>query len=191
MRRHAASWVLGVSLFMALAAGTVAVVGPDRTSLAAETREASTPSAAVARQVFDRFQSLAGEWRGRSTKGWDDRMSFQVIASGSAVVQTSLFEAHPGETMLTIYHLDGDRMMLTHYCMAKNQPRLQVSSVDDGGNKVTFSFRDATNLASRDQGHMDRAIFEFQDRDHFTSRWSFYKNGREEWMEDIHYDRVR
>lgn len=157
---------------------------------AGEAKAGPPPNAAV-RQVFERFLSLAGEWRGRSTRGWDDRVTFQVIASGSAVVETSMFEAHPGETMMTIYHLDGDRMMLTHYCVAKNQPRLQVSSVEDGGNRVTFSFRDATNLASRDQGHMDRVVFEFQDHDHFSSRWSFYKNGREDWMEEVHYDRVR
>src|SRR5262245_54766791 len=179
MRRHAARWIQGTILCTAFAAA--APGGP----------HGAAPGGAAARQVFDRFQSLSGEWRGRSSKGWDDRVTFQVIASGSAVVETSLFEAHPGETMLTVYHLDGDRMMLTHYCVAKNQPRLQVSSIEDGGNRVTFSFRDATNLASLDQGHMDRVVFEFLDRDHFSSRWSFYKNGREEWRVEVHYERVR
>src|SRR5262245_3928136 len=149
------------------------------------------PSAVEARRVFDRLRGLAGDWRGRSTKGWEDRMTLQVIAGGSVVMSTSQFEAHPDETMLTTYHLDGDRMMLTHYCVAKNQPRLQVTSIEDQGNRVIFSFRDGTNLPSRDKGHMDQVIYQFQDEDHFTSQWSFFSNGKEDWMEEIHYERIR
>jgi hypothetical protein len=107
------------------------------------------------------------------------------------VVATSEFEAHPNETMMTMYHLDGDRLMLTHYCMAKNQPRLEMTSLAEGGRKAAFTFRDATNLPSQDKGHMHGVVFEFEDEDHFTSRWSFFKNGREDWMEEIHFERIR
>jgi hypothetical protein len=149
------------------------------------------PDPEAAHRIFERFAKLAGEWRGRSTAGWSDRTVFRVIAAGSVVVATSEFEAHPGETMMTMYHLDGDRMMLTHYCVARNQPRLQVSSVDTDLKRVVFTFRDGTNLASRDQGHMDQVVYEFLDEDHFSSRWSFYKEGREDWMEEIHFERIR
>jgi hypothetical protein len=144
-----------------------------------------------ARQVLGRFQALAGEWRGRSTKGWTGEATFEVIAAGSVVVETSRFQAHPDETMMTMYHLDGSKMLLTHYCVAKNQPRLQMTSIEEDGKRVTFRFRDGTNLATRNQGHMDSVKFQFNDPDHFTSQWSFYKDGREEWMEEIHYERIR
>src|SRR5688572_1652919 len=88
--------------------------------------EAGTPLAvpeAQARNLFAKMRSLEGEWNGASTRGWTDRVTFRAIAEGSVVVSTS-FEAHPGETMMTMYHMDGSRLMLTHYCMAKNQPRL-------------------------------------------------------------------
>jgi len=149
-------------------------------------QEAPSPA-----QVFGKFQALAGTWRGRSTKGWTGEASFEVIAAGSVVVETSRFQAHPDETMMTMYHLDGSAMLLTHYCVAKNQPRLQMSSLAEDGKKVTFRFRDGTNLASRNQGHMDSVVYQFEDADHFTSQWSFYKDGREEWMEEIHYERIR
>jgi hypothetical protein len=144
-----------------------------------------------ARQVFAHFQGLAGAWRGRSTKGWTGEALFEVIAAGSVVVETSRFQAHPDETMMTMYHLDGSTMLLTHYCVAKNQPRLEMSSLSEDGKKVTFRFRDGTNLASRNQGHMDSVVYQFEDQDHFTSQWSFYKDGREDWMEEIHYERIR
>jgi hypothetical protein len=169
-------------LILLMAAGGV-VRGADSAAPAGEGVEA--------RQVFQRLQGLAGEWRGRSTKGWTDRSTVRLIAGGSVVVATSEFEAHPNETMMTMYHLDGDRMMLTHYCMAKNQPRLEMTSFADGGRKVAFTFRDATNLPSPDKGHMHGVVFEFQDADHFTSRWSFFKDGREDWMEEIHFERIR
>ena len=149
-------------------------------------QEAPSPA-----QVFGKFQALAGTWKGRSTKGWTGEASFEVIAAGSVVVETSRFQAHPDETMMTMYHLDGSTMLLTHYCVAKNQPRLQMSSLSEDGKKVTFLFRDGTNLASRNQGHMDSVVYQFEDADHFTSQWSFYKDGREEWMEEIHYERIR
>jgi len=138
--------------------------------------------------LFNRLARLEGEWVGTSTKGWSDTSKFTTIAAGSVVVQTS-FDAHPGETMMTMYHLDGPRVMLTHYCVAKNQPRLMATESSSDGRTVTFSFHDATGIASREQGHMDKAVFTFEDEDHFTSRWTWYQGGTERWMEEIRYQR--
>jgi hypothetical protein len=146
----------------------------------------ATPAVAL----FERLRSLEGEWTGTSTKGWTDRTSFRTIAAGSVVVETS-FDAHPGETMMTMYHLDGSRVILTHYCVAKNQPRLVAREIGDEGRSVTFAFLDATGIASRDEGHMDQAIISFQDADHFTSRWSWYEGGADRWMEEIRYERKK
>src|SRR5262245_24402264 len=76
--------------------------------------------AELARAAFDRIKAMAGVWDGRSTKGWEESLRYQVIAGGSVVLETS-FDAHPNEAMATAFHMDGDRLMLTHYCMAKNQ----------------------------------------------------------------------
>jgi hypothetical protein len=79
---------------------------------------------------------------GKSTKGWTDRIEFNLLVGGSAVEERS-FDAHPGETMLTIFHMDGDRLMLTHYCMAKNQPRLLATTISPDGKTIEFTFLDA------------------------------------------------
>jgi hypothetical protein len=136
------------------------------------------------RALYDRFKKLAGVWEGNSTKGWTERETVKVIAGESAVLFES-FDAHPGETMLTLVHMDGDRLMITHYCVAKNQPRLVATSISDDGKTVIFTFLDATNLASRDVGHMDKVKFEFADESHYTSQWTWYQNGHEDWMEKI------
>src|SRR5262245_13006910 len=70
----------------------------------AESRSVSqTPS--PARAAFERFRGLEGNWRGESTRGWSEDVSFRTIAAGSAVLETS-FDAHPDETMVTMFVLD-------------------------------------------------------------------------------------
>jgi hypothetical protein len=135
-------------------------------------------------RAFERFAGLAGDWEGKSTKAWTERLRFQVIAKGSAVLETS-FEAHPGETMATLYSLDAGNLELRHYCVAGNQPHLRATAIEENGRRVTFTFVDGGNLASRDRGHMDKAVFLFEDADHVTSRWTWYQDGKERWLEEI------
>src|SRR4051812_43647541 len=129
-----------------------------------------TAGAFESRRAFQRLLALEGDWEGKSTEGWVDRMSFQKIARGSVLLELSAFEVHPGETMATAHHLDGDRLVLTHYCVAGNQPRLVLSSTREDGSELHFTFLDGTNMTSRDKAHMDQAVIRFVDADHFTSR---------------------
>ena len=145
-------------------------------------------TAAQVQSVYERFRALDGAWTGTSTKGWTDAVTYRTVADGSAVMETSDL-AHEGTTMVTMIHPDGDRLLLTHYCAAHNQPRLQASRVD--GNEVTFTFLDGTNLPSRDTGHMDKVLVRFEDGDHVTARWSWYQDGDEQWMEEVHLTRVK
>ena len=82
------------------------------------------------------------------------------------------------EDMITMFHLDGDRLLLTHYCGAGNQPRMKATASPDG-KTITFDFVDATNLASPQIGHMHRVIFSFPDADHHTEEWIFLQDGKE------------
>jgi hypothetical protein len=147
-----------------------------------------TLDASPASDLFERMKSLAGEWKGKSTKGWTDRMKVDVIAGGS-VVRFVSFDSHPGETMETLMHLDGERLILTHYCIAGNQPRLVATKIAADG--ATFEFLDGTGMASRDAGHMDKVVYDFPDADHFTSRWTWYSKGEERWMEHVEHERIR
>ena len=138
--------------------------------------------------AFERFKALEGSWIGRSTAGWEEGIRVQVIAQGSAVMFTS-FDAHPGETMVTIVTLDGERLRLTHYCVAGNQPRLEATEISADGRRVELGFLDGGNLPSRDHGHMDRVVYELED-DRYSSRWTWYQDGEERWMEAIESRRV-
>jgi len=144
----------------------------------------------ASKQGYGHLKTLEGKWVGTSTKGWKEQIQYSLIAGGSAIEERS-FDAHPGETMLTLFHMDGDRLMLTHYCAAKNQPRLLATNISPDGNTIEFTFLDATNLPSRDKGHMDKAVFHFLDANHFTTRWTWYQDGKEKWLEEITMERLR
>lgn len=145
-------------------------------------------NASPASDLFEKMKSLSGEWKGKSTKGWTETIKVDVIAGGS-VIRFVSFDAHPGETMQTMLHLDGDRLVLTHYCIARNQPRLVATDITARG--ATFEFLDGTGMASRDAGHMDKVVYDFIDGDHFTSRWTWYQKGEERWLEQIEHERIR
>ena len=142
----------------------------------------STPQ--LARAAFERIKALEGDWEGKSTKGWEETLHYKAIAGGAFVLETS-FDAHPGQEMATACYLDGDRLMLTHYCMAKNAPRLEATAFADGGKTVVFTFVDGANIPTRDRGHMDKAVMRFEGPDRITSRWTWYENGTEKWFEEI------
>jgi hypothetical protein len=149
-----------------------------------------TPPPELARAAFERFRALEGRWRGTSTRGWEDESTFRTIAGGSAVLATT-FDAHPGETMATLYTMNGDSLELVHYCVARNAPRLRATRIEDGGRTVHFTFVDGANLPTRDRGHMDQAVYRFRDDGKLTTRWTWYENGTARWMEEIELSRIK
>ena len=80
------------------------------------------------------------------------------------------------EHMISMFHMDGDRLLLTHYCGVGNQPRMKVIAAD--AKSVTFEFFDGTNIAPGD-GHMQRVTFTQPDADHHTEEWVFVDHGQE------------
>jgi hypothetical protein len=94
--------------------------------------QAGTP----AEDAFEKIKGLAGTW---NVVGTSDNVSFEVISGGSALVER-------GEDMITVYHLDGNSVRLTHYCDAGNQPRLRASRFASPLTGLRFDFVDVTNL---------------------------------------------
>lgn len=174
----------------AILAGAVGVASLGLLVGAEPLRRANPPDPAAAAAAFERLKGLAGRWEGRSTKGWTDTSEVRVIAKGSVVEQRA-FDAHPGEEMRTLFSMDGDRLILTHYCVARRHPRLVASEIADSGRTITFTFLDGLNLPTRNLGHMDKLVMRIQDDGRYSSQWTWYQDGRESWMEEIHNARVR
>jgi hypothetical protein len=136
---------------------------------------------------FDRLKALAGEWEGKSSDGQPLIVSYRIVSNGSVLQET--LNVGKSETMVTMYHLDGDRLMVTHYCAAGNQPRMVASPDPNNPNVFSFEFLDVTNLASKDAGHMRNLVVTLVDKDHFTQQWSWSEKGKEERMELFKFTR--
>ncbi len=125
------------------------------------------------------MKKLAGTWTGTAShgneKGEETTVTYKVTAAGSAVMET-LFGGTPHE-MITMYHQDGEDLILTHYCAAQNQPRMKAS-VKDGGKKLEFKFLDGTNLDPAKDLHMHEGTMHFVDADHIRSEWVGYVEGK-------------
>lgn len=147
-----------LTFLLALAATTALAQSPAQTSLSA-------------------LKSLAGVWRGKDTLGHAARVSYRVTGNGSAVL-SEMTEVETGEDMISMFHLDGDRLLLTHYCSAGNQPRMKATASPDG-KTITFEFLDATNLVNPNSGHMHRVVFNLLAPDHHTEEWTFVENGKD------------
>jgi hypothetical protein len=133
-----------------------------------------------AQKSFDHLKTLAGSWEGKNHEGKPLRVVFRDTAGGSALVSEIEGEGHEGhEDMVSMFHLDGpNRLLITHYCSAGNQPRMLASSSPDG-KTFTFEFLDATNLATPDTGHMKRVVITIVDASHHTEDWIFAAPGKE------------
>jgi hypothetical protein len=138
--------------------------------------------------AFSGLKALAGEWEATTPTG-KVHVSYEVIAGGTAVVERDRSENMP--EMLTVYHMDGKRLLLTHYCMAGNQPRMEAQAFDPASGEIRFRFLDATNLASPGAGHMRNATIRLTDPQHFSSNWEFFENGKLRTTEKFDYTRVR
>ena len=129
-----------------------------------------------AKKAFDQMKTLAGSWEGKTSSGQTGQVTYRTTSNGSALM--SEIKSGP-EDMITMFHMDGDRLLMTHYCGAGNQPRMKATLSPDG-KSVTFEFLDATNLSSPTAGHMHRAVFTMVDANHHTEEWTFAQDGKEQ-----------
>jgi hypothetical protein len=95
-----------------------------------------------AHKSLDLLKGMEGNWAGKNQQGQSIQVSFRLTAGGSALM--SEIHGHGPENMITMFHMDGERLLMTHYCGAGNQPRLKVISSD--AKSVSFEFFDGTNI---------------------------------------------
>lgn len=127
-----------------------------------------------AEKSFHQLAALEGNWTGKGSQGQPIEVSFRMTADGSALM--SEIHGHGPENMITMFHMDGDRLIMTHYCGAGNQPRMKVVAAD--GKSVSFEFFDGTNIGPG-SGHMQHVTFSQPDANHHTEEWVFLDHGKE------------
>jgi hypothetical protein len=141
--------------------------------------------------AFERLKSLAGHWETETSNREKATLDLELTSGGTAVIER-LHMAEQGKPveMITLYYLDGEQLKLTHYCMAGNQPTMRGNYAPDT-KTLTFEFEGATNLKSPNDGHMHHAVYTFIDNDHFKTTWTFRKDQKDAFTEDVTYARAK
>ena len=135
---------------------------------------------------FEQLKPLLGEWDGQAAGGKAVHASYQLVSGGTALLERLGMGSEP--EMVTVYTADGDRLAVTHFCSAGNQPQMQTAAVTSPTTEFSFSFVRATNLASPSAGHMHHLTVALQDHDHFTEAWTWSEKGAEH-TEIFHFTR--
>src|SRR5438309_5509671 len=99
-----------------------------------------------AQKSFDKLKTLAGSWEGHVTvvppqpamaDGTLMQVSLRVTSRGNTLVHEMKEAGTPDDATrydhpVTMLYLDGDRLLLTHYCDAGNRPRMAARVSPDG-----------------------------------------------------------
>jgi hypothetical protein len=132
--------------------------------------------------AFERLSALVGDWSGSlewsGARSGRDAMdaTYYATGNGSAIVENLIMAGVP--TMTSVYHLDGADLRMTHYCAARNQPRLKANKIDNAQGILDFSFVDATNLSSPDAPHVYGLEMRLLDADHIILTFLFEGGGK-------------
>jgi hypothetical protein len=108
--------------------------------------------------------------------GGTAKIAYRVTSNGSVVMET-LFAGTEHE-MISMYHLDGDELRLTHYCAAGNQPHLKLDKQASKPDDLEFVFVDGANLKPETDTHMHSGRIIFRDRNHVDEEWDGYAKGK-------------
>jgi len=146
-------------------------------ALAAD-RQDEPKAAPVTHAGFDKLKTLEGQWfsLGKDGKTTDQLVSvFKVTAAGSAVHET-IFPGTPHE-MVTVYHLDGKDLVLTHYCATRTQPRMKADPAAPA-NTLAFKFIGGANIDPARDMHMHEGSITFIDDNTIESNWLGWSGGK-------------
>jgi hypothetical protein len=169
-----------VTCALALCVSTIALSQSETHKPDGQKPDAQQASAQLA---FARLKTLAGNWKGQAAMGPQPgmnatvRVSLRVTSGGDALMHEMVPEGRSDapsrgdDDPITMIYIDGDRVILTHYCdSGKNRPRM-AGKLSPDGKTVEFDFLDVSGGTR--YGHMHNAVFTIIDADHHTEDWTY------------------
>ena len=135
------------------------------------------PETSEGRKSFETLKTLAGSWEGTLTPippikefaSAPVKVVIRVTSKGNALMHEMTIAGLPDDP-ITMLYLDGERLMLTHYCDAGNRPRMAAKPSPDG-KAVAFEVLDVSGSTQR--GHMADTMFTIVDGKHHLEEWKF------------------
>ncbi len=149
-------------------------------------------------EALDQLRSLAGTWNGEARGEGEEAKAeaeqaapvvheIQVSAAGTVVMETM----NPGteHEMINMYHLDGEELVLTHYCASGNQPTMRLDREQSTASKLVFDFTGGTNLDPAVDVHIHSAVITLKEDGKVESSWTGWAGGKEAGVMNFHLAR--
>ncbi len=143
---------------------------------------AQMPSSTHGQAAFETLKKLEGRWTG--TFGYDGveetypvTHEFHVFGKGTAVME-SMFSGTDDE-MISMYHLEGEELVMTHYCAAGNQPRMKLDPEQASATVLPFDFAGGSNLDPATDGHLHSGTISLKDDGTIESAWTRWVEGKQ------------
>ena len=126
---------------------------------------------------LEKMKKLAGTWLAADKDGkpTDQVVSVIKVTAGGSAVHETLFPGQPHE-MISVYTADGPDLVLTHYCVLGNQPRMKADP-NSPPNQLVFRFAGSTNPDPAKDRHMHEATLTIVGDDRIEVRGTGWENG--------------
>ena len=105
--------------------------------------------------------------------GMSVQATIRVTSRGNAILHEITSSGSP-DNPITMIYVDGDRLLLTHYCDSGNRPRME-GKISADGNSVEFTLVDITG--NTEKGFMNRVAFTIVDANHHNEESTFMLPG--------------
>jgi len=125
--------------------------------------------------VFAQMKSLVGEWEAVQD-GVPVKETYTLTANGSALMAETRPDNEPA--MITMFTVDGDHLIATHYCVAGNQPQMVTDIPANLQKSVTFKLARVTGMKTPDDWHNTGITITLDDPNHMTQRWTYQYKGK-------------
>jgi hypothetical protein len=134
-------------------------------------------STAPKNAALEKLKTLVGTWvtADKDGKPTDEIVSVIKLTAGGTAIHETLFPGQPQE-MISVYTVDGSDLVMTHYCMLGNQPRMKASKQSQD-NKINFEFAGGSNFDPKKDKHMHSATLTIVDADHIEVEGVAWDNG--------------
>jgi hypothetical protein len=140
-------------------------------------KPAAKSPATAANANLEKLKKLAGTWvaADKDGKPTEEVVSIIKVTAGGSAVHETLFPGQPKE-MISVYTADGEDLIMTHYCVLGNQPRLKADP-KSASNQIVFNFAGGTNLDVAKDKHMHEATLTIVSDDRIEIKGTGWENG--------------
>lgn len=134
--------------------------------------ECKMPPPYVGSAEFQRMKSLAGTWEGEAPMSPNGKIkvTYEVTSNGSAVLER--MGRGTSSEMVTVYHDEKGKLVMTHYCAIGNQPKLKLQA--SSSDKINLVFAKNNLINPKKEDHMHSLEITFLGPDQIRQAWAGY-----------------